>query len=265
MVTLTPALRDEYQGLFDTCIIRPERQETVEDLIEGLQSHQDRYQHISDETGIPWYIVGVIHNMESSQNFTRHLHNGDPLTARTTHVPAGRPKTGKPPFTWEQSAIDALRGHRLDEVTDWTVPGALFQLERFNGFGYRLRNTGVFTPYLWSFSTHYTRGKFTGDGVFSSTAVSKQCGAAVLLRRMAEMGIIDLTLDAQAPGAGDAEQMGTTVRFSMTERTEAARHLQMFLNRFPGIFVKVDGVAGEKTSDAFKKVTGHFLLGDPRA
>jgi hypothetical protein len=36
------------------------------------------------------------------------------------------------------------------------------------------------------------------------------------------------------------------------------------LNTFPGIFVKVDGVPGERTSDAFRKVTGHFLFGDPR-
>jgi hypothetical protein len=29
--------------------------------------------------------------------------------------------------------------------------------------------------------------------------------------------------------------------------------------------VKLDGVPGEKTSDAFRKVTGRFLPGDPRA
>ena len=42
----------------------------------------------------------------------------------------------------------------------------------------------------------------------------------------------------------------------------AARPLQAVLNKFPGVFLKVDGVPGVRTSDAFNKVTGHFLMGD---
>lgn len=49
------------------------------------------------------------------------------------------------------------------------------------------------------------------------------------------------------------------------KKSAAAEDLQRLLNTFPGIFVKVDGIPGEKTSNAFKKVTGHFLFGDPRA
>ena len=40
--------------------------------------------------------------------FDQHLHNGDPLSGRTTHVPPGRPRPASPPFTWEQSAHDAI-------------------------------------------------------------------------------------------------------------------------------------------------------------
>jgi lysozyme family protein len=43
-----------------------------------------------------------------------------------------------------------------------------------------------------------------------------------------------------------------------------AEDLQRWLNTFPGIFVKVDGVPGNRTSDAYKKVTGSYLPGDPR-
>ncbi len=46
----------------------------------------------------------------------------------------------------------------------------------------------MLSPYLWSFSTHYQCGKYVADGRWSETAVSKQCGAAVLLRRLAEHG-----------------------------------------------------------------------------
>jgi lysozyme family protein len=130
--------------------------------------------------GIPWAFIGVIHGMECGFNFGGHLHNGDPLTARTVQHPSGRPKTGSPPFTWRQSATDALTMKRLDRVTDWSVPHMLFLLEGYNGFGYRRR--GVPTPYLWSFSSLYEKGKFVADGVFDPAAVSKQCGAAVMLK-----------------------------------------------------------------------------------
>ena len=265
MVTLTSALRDEYQTLFDTCDISQERQADVENILARALQNRERYEAVGDDTGVPWYVIAVIHSLESSQNFTKHLHNGDSLQKRTVQVPAGRPKYGNPPFTWEESAIDALTMRKLGQVTDWTVPGMLFQLEGYNGFGYRIRNTGIFTPYLWSFSNHYTKGKFTSDGVFSPTAVSKQCGAAVLLRRLSEKGIIEIPLTVEPPDENEAEELGALVRFSGNKKSPEAEQLQRFLNRFPGIFVKVDGVPGEKTSDAFKKVTGHFLIGDPRA
>ena len=50
------------------------------------------------------------------------------------------------------------------------------------GFGYRSRD--VATPYLWSYSQHYTKGRFVADHVFNPNAVSKQAGAAVLLKAL---------------------------------------------------------------------------------
>jgi lysozyme family protein len=85
--------------------------------------------------------------MAASLNFNRHLHNGDPLTARTVQVPAGRPKTGEPPFTWEESATDALMLEKLDQWEDWSVPGTLYKLEQYNGWGYRLAHPDVKSPY----------------------------------------------------------------------------------------------------------------------
>jgi lysozyme family protein len=69
-----------------------------------------------------------------SGNFNRHLHNGDPLTSRTVHVPAGRPKSGTPPFTWEQSAVDALAYDGLTQVTDWSIEHVAYVFENFNGW-----------------------------------------------------------------------------------------------------------------------------------
>ena len=272
-ITLTPNLRKEYQDLFDGCIIRADKAKDVDAIATKIQQNRNRYAAVGDPLGIPWYFVGVIHNMESSRDFDTHLHNGDPLTKRTVQVPPGRPKTGNPPFTWEESAADALKLKGLDKWTDWAIPGILFKLESYNGLGYRLRHPEVLSPYLWSFSNQYTRGKFVADGTWSPTAISKQCGAAVLLRRMSETGVIlfnneGIPLPAAVNSDDGADPLAAfepLIRFSTKQKSPHAEELQKALNKFPGIFVKVDGVPGEKTSDAFKKVTGHFLVGDPRA
>lgn len=265
VVKLTDALRDEYQRLFDQCAVLPQRATEVTGLIRTLMRNQARYEGAGAAVGVPWYWVAVVHNMESSQNFSTHLHNGDPLSARTVQWPSGRPKTGTPPFTWEQSAQDALTLKGLDSWSDWTVAGMLFQLERYNGFGYRLHHPEVKSPYLWSGSNHYTSGKYVKDGVWSPTAVSRQVGAAVLLRRMAETGAIDLPshgLPAVVMRALEREQ--PLLRWSRSGPVPYAAQLQQFLNGFPGIYVKVDGYPGDKTSDAFRQVTGRYLAGDPR-
>jgi lysozyme family protein len=127
---------------------------------------------------VPWYFT--IHNRSDMNH--QALHNGDPLSARTVQVPAGRPPKGQPPFTWEESAADALALKRLDAQTDWTLAGTLYQLECYNGWGYRRHHPHVLSPYLWSFSGHYTCGKYVADGRWSEAATSRQCGAAVLLR-----------------------------------------------------------------------------------
>ncbi len=264
-MSLTEALRREYERLFNTCTIRGDRAREVERTVSALLADRGRYEEVAGELGIPWSFVAVIHNMEASRDFGKHLHNGDPLTARTVNVPAGRPKVGEPPFTWEESARDAISMRGLGKQTDWSLAGTLYQLERYNGWGYRLQHPDVLSPYLWCFSEHYTSGKYVADGTWSDTAVSKQCGAAVLLRRMAEGGQIDFA-DQPAP-TSEAEPL--VVGYSEKKPKEPtlvsrAEELQQWLNTFPGIFVKVDGVPGPRTSEAYRKVTGSYLPGDPR-
>jgi len=185
-MNLTTSATREYRDLWKTCQVRPKHAREVDRLVDRIVEGKKRYKKVGESRGVPWHVVGVIHMLEGSGNFHTHLHNGDPLTARTVQVPAGRPKSGRPPFTWEASAEDALVFDGLSRWTNWSVPGTLFVLERFNGFGYRRSSIGIPTPYLWSFSNHYTKGKFIHDGVFSPTTVSKQCGAGVLLKRMVE-------------------------------------------------------------------------------
>jgi lysozyme family protein len=173
-------LSQEYRDCFDRCETRREFAGNVAYYVKRLKHGQPNYQLVEREVGVPWVFVAVIHGMECGFNFAGHLHNGDRLTARTVNVPKGRPKNSEPPFTWLQSALDALRMKKLDSVTDWSVPHMLYLLEGYNGFGYRRR--AMPSPYLWSFSNVYEKGKFVMDGKFDPNAVSKQCGAALMLK-----------------------------------------------------------------------------------
>jgi lysozyme family protein len=175
------ALKDEYQAYYDACQVRSEHKGNVAYYVKRLNSGRAIYEEVGHDLGrIPWVFIGITHGMECGFNFACHMHNGDPLTARTTCVPAGRPAAGSPPFTWRQSAVDAMTFKRFHEIADWPVPRMLYLLEKYNGFGYRTRQ--VPTPYLWSFSTLYDKGKFVSDGRFDPNAVSKQCGAALMLK-----------------------------------------------------------------------------------
>jgi len=180
-------LREEYGAFFDRCRLRPEFAANAEFYFSRLAKFKPTYKQLGDNLDIPWVFVGVVHAMECGFNFGTHLHNGDPLKARTVHVPKGRPASGEPPFTWLESARDALVLKKLDRVEDWSLPHMLYLLEAYNGFGYR--SSFVPTPYLWSFSNLYSAGKFVADGTFDPTAVSKQCGAAVMLRVLQERGM----------------------------------------------------------------------------
>jgi lysozyme family protein len=264
-VLLTDVLRADYERCFDACRIRPERLSDVDALAGRIAAARSRYEAVERMLGVPWYVVGVVHCMECGLDFTRHLHNGDPLTARTVRVPAGRPALGSPPFAWEDSATDALRLRGLDRWSDWSVGGALYQLEGYNGWGYRLYHPRVGTPYLWSFSNQYTSGKYVADGRWSADTMSKQCGAAVLLRRMFEQSIIGFATPRAPIATPPAVHPEPLVRFwTGGPETQAARELQEFLNRVAGADLAVDGKPGEKTSDVLRRVTGHYLIGDPR-
>ncbi len=85
-VSLSPTLHLEYENLFNTCLIRVERAQEIQDIIDTIDENATRYQDLGDALGIPWFFISVIHNMESSLNFTKHLHNGDPLTEQTNAV-----------------------------------------------------------------------------------------------------------------------------------------------------------------------------------
>lgn len=187
-ISFTDDLRAEYDRLYAEAEIPEDKKPVVEAAAQKILASWPRYETVAASLGIPPHLIALIHAMESGCNFERHLHNGDPLAARTVHVPAGRPATGEPPYTWEASAMDALRLHKLDQWQDWSISGLCYVLERYNGWGYRRYHPNVKSPYLWSFTSIYTAGKYVADGKWNESAVSQQVGAMALLMEIIKQG-----------------------------------------------------------------------------
>lgn len=156
----------------------------AETFSDKIIAAEQRYKAVQAVIGMPWFLIGAWHMRESGCDFSTHLHNGDPLTARTKHVPAGRPASGSPPFTWPESAIDALQMKGLQGVQSWSVARMLYESERYNGWGYVPR--GENSPYVWAGTNHEQRGKFVADGEFDPSADDTQLGVAAVLIRLAE-------------------------------------------------------------------------------
>lgn len=171
--------RAGYSQLWRELAILPSRRAEVERTASRILALKKRYQAIEKATGVPWWFVAIVHKMEANLDFTKHLHNGDSLQKRTWQVPKGRPVKGSPPFTWDESAIDALQYDGLAGQKEWTLERVAYAFEKFNGFGYR--KYGIPSPYLWSFTNRYARGKFVADGRYDPNAVSQQSGAMALL------------------------------------------------------------------------------------
>lgn len=181
---ITPELITHYQHLWDTMIIN--HPEQVKHDAAMILSHIDKYIEVTAGTKVPPQFVGCLHYRESTCNFNTHLHNGDTLAHRTVHVPEGRP-LGNPPFTWIVSARDALFTLAgLDKVQDWTLPNILYHFETYNGVGYLKHHTDILSPYVWSGTNHYQKGKYASDGKFDEDLIDRQLGCAPLFRYLTD-------------------------------------------------------------------------------
>jgi lysozyme family protein len=145
-----------------------------------LVAAKSRYQTVAAKTGVPWFVIAVIHEREASQSWAGSLAQGDPWNKVSVHVPAGR----GPFSSWEAAAVDALVNCApyAARNKDWSVGGALTMLEQYNGLGYA--NRGVPSPYMWAGTNQYVSGKYVRDGVYDPNAVDKQLGCAGLIKAM---------------------------------------------------------------------------------
>ncbi|MFI5355087.1 MAG: hypothetical protein ACHQX0_05705, partial [Desulfobaccales bacterium] len=177
-------LQDQYEQLFRGCqIVDAGKQQEVDKAIAAMQAPQARYAALADRAGVPWYFVAVVHQREGSGNFNQSVRDGHRL-------PAG--------LSWEDDAL-AVMQEQCGGWHNWSLPGLLYRLEAYNGFGYRQYQ--INSPYLWSFATCYTKGKFVADGRFDPDQVDAQPGTAVILHRMVAQGLITIPGATVSPAA----------------------------------------------------------------
>jgi lysozyme family protein len=233
--TIVPQVSSEwsesYRQLWNTLTINADWQKQATAIAKKIVTNQARYAAAVAGTSVPWWFVAVVHSMECSMRFDQHLHNGDSLSGRTTHVPQDRPPTGSPPFTWEQSARDAIQHERLERITDWSLPNVLFHWHRYNGINNEYKRRGIPTPYLWSGSAHYRKGKYVADGEFNAEAVSQQVGAAVVLKALVDLGAV--TIDQQESLAANPVAASGHVA-SLTVDASSVPHIAREL-AYPGL------------------------------
>jgi hypothetical protein len=105
---------------------------------------------------------------------------------------------------------------------------------------------------IYGFSNHYTKGKFFEDHKYSPTVVSKQCGAAILLRRLTEtqaapVEIPDRISLIKQLGENSNICSNTCRRESKRTTKDAESYWCTFVGRWK---------SGTNTSDAYQRFTG---------
>lgn len=165
-----------------------------------LITYKPVFQRIEARTGVPWWVVAVIFQRESGGHFDAYLGNGQPLGSITTEIPRGRG-----PFrSWEAGCYDALIDcpPYASAWKDWMIGGTMTLLEQYNGLGYAGKLLP--SPYIWSGTNQYQRGKYVRDGVFDPNVVDHQLGCAAIIAAMRAK-------DSSIKFAGESSPIGPVI------------------------------------------------------
>lgn len=185
-------LAPDYRRLWDGMEVTKKREaDAVARRIVAVSS-KTRYRAVEKRTGVPWFVVGLIHYRESNCSFVTWLHNGDPMRDRvgravqTWQVPPGRPPN--PDCSWEDGAVDALVAvEHLDAIQVWNVESVAYGSEKVNGFGYRNPSIDIPSPYLWGGTNRQECGKYVRDRVYDPNVMDSQLGCMAVLKSVMDM------------------------------------------------------------------------------
>jgi len=169
-----------YAQQWDAMAIKPGRLHEFESIAHHLVALKDHYVPIERATGVPWYMIALLHMREASNDFSKGLAQGD----RWDRVSHNKPICG--PFkSFFDSAVWALKHDGLTAIHDYRLEKQIYYHEIFNGLGYEMRNLP--SPYIWGGTNQQRAGKYVKDGVFSRTEWDSQPGVAPIMKMMAEI------------------------------------------------------------------------------
>lgn len=134
------------------------------------------YKEVEAQTGVPWWMIGAIHMRECNFNFNLSIKDGSRL------------ENGE---DWMQNAISIFKDQQYQVIKHWTLEMVLGKCEAYNGLGYLLHHKNVLSPYLWSMTNLYQKGKYDRDGHFNKELVDEQVGIATLVKSLETMLQID--------------------------------------------------------------------------
>ena len=176
------AIKEEYEHRWQTCEVEPAMNNSAFYVVSHIQANKPAYEAASALcNGVPWYMIAAVHWREASGDFMRNLVNGQDWREVTSIVPKGL----GPWNSWEEAAAQALRPLEPFEVS---IGSVFFALEAHNGFGMRLYHPDVPSPYIYSGTQFYTKGKYASDGKFDPDLIDKQLGCMAILKALENKG-----------------------------------------------------------------------------
>lgn len=248
------------QGVYDAAskrlkdmgwLLRSYHKRDLQRFYENYKANKARYDRVSAKTGIPSELIAALHWRESTGDFSKYLHQGDPLGKPARRVPKNIPVF----HDWEKAAVHALTmkesiRDRLGITSTTTDPAALATFaEYYNGLGYYYK--GRPSPYVFSGTDQYTSGKYIRDGVYSSRVRDRQLGVMAMIqyiRAMEGRPMVDGKVP-EKPDLGSSSGSGTLKRGAEGDRVKALQQQLKELGYYDGT---IDGDFGWGTHRAVK-------------
>ena len=217
------------------------------------EANQGRYENVSAQTGVPAILIAAIHFRESGMDFTKYLHQGDPLGKKAVHVPKNIPIF----HDWDKAAVHALnmkRGIRQDvgmesDTTDMAAMATY--AEAYNGFGYRKYHNSQ-SAYVYAGTNQYSGGRYVKDGKFDKNSWDQRPGVMALVHSVDGGEVSDAPLSEQTSEDAWQQVLAGNEVLRLGQKRPAVRALQTRLAD-AGYDVGIDGDFGPRTRSAVIK------------